>query len=245
MNRKTLIGSLASVGAVAVVGIGAAWSPQPPGCGEVEFARTQMYIEYNATADDVGVQVSMDGEPWKELRVYRPDGRLIMEVKGRRSLALQGFTELFFESSEPPLSQVPLPQFFARFPAGEYEFEGRTIDGREISGVAEFTHAIPEEPVVIEPANGSTQDPKDTVVSWMAVPNPASSEIVAYQVTVTQILEVLPKRVFSVHVPSTVLEVTVPEEFLQYDAEYEFEVLAIERGGNQTIFAGEFVTLPE
>lgn len=211
---------------------------------EIQYARTQMYIEYNATAGDVGVQVSLDGEPWKQLRVFRPDGRLIMEIKGRRSLALQGFTELFFESSEPPLTQIPLPEFFARFPAGEYEFEGITLDDEEIEGTAVFTHAIPEEPTVISPKDGSVEDPDDTVVRWVPVMDPPGSDIVAYQVTVTQILAVLPKRVFSVHVPANVLSVTVPPEFLQDGAEYELEVLAIEAGGNQTIHYREFSTEP-
>lgn len=236
-----LVGLLVPLLALVAVLGGAGMQPSPAGEG-VRFARTQMYIEYNATAGDVGMQVSMDGEPWKELRVYRPDGRLIMEIKGRRSLALQGFTELFFESSEPPLSQVPLPIFLQRFPAGEYDFDGITLNGREIEGVATFTHAIPHEPEVLLPKENSVQNPKNTMVAWEPVMDPPGSEIVAYQVTVTQVLDVLPKRVFSVHVPADTLNVTVPPEFLQYDAIYEFEVLAIETGGNQTIHRGNFTT---
>ena len=242
MKRRAITVALVGVSLVGL-GIAGGWSSLPNG-DDVQFARTQMYIEYNATAGDVGMQVSMDGEPWKHLRVFRPDGRLIMEVRGRRSLALQGFTELFFESSEPPLASVPLPVFLARFPAGEYEFEGRTLNGREITGVATFTHAIPEEPVVVSPQDNTVQNPANTVVTWIPVSNPPGSEIVAYQVTVTQALDVLPKRVFSVHVPADTTNVTVPAEFLQHGAVYEFEVLAIEAGGNQTIHRGDFTTAP-
>ncbi len=223
--------------------LGGAGRNAAPKDHEAEFARTQMYIEFNATDEDIGVQVAMDGEPWRELRIFRPGGRLIMEVKGRRSLQLQGFTELFFESSEPPLAQLPLPVFFARFPAGEYEFEGRTIDGRDIEGTAIFTHAIPEKPQILTPAEGSSQNPDSLTVAWLPVPDPDGSEITAYQCTVTQVLDgVLPKRVFSVHVPADVVSVSVPPEFLQDNAEYDFEVLAIESGGNQTIHAGTFFT---
>lgn len=81
-------------------------------------------------------------------------------------------------------------------------------------------------------------------VAWLPVPNPPGSTIVAYQVTVTQVLSVLPKRVFSVHLPAGTVRVTVPPQFLQRGAEYEFEVLAIEAGGNQTIHAGFFSTAP-
>ncbi|MFM9994307.1 MAG: fibronectin type III domain-containing protein [Phycisphaerales bacterium] len=227
---------------VVAMGLGG-WS-RLAGGDPVEFARTQMYIEYNASAGDIGVQVSMDGDPWRQLRVFRPDGKLIMEVKGKKSLALQGFTELFFESSEPPLATLPLPVFFARFPAGCYEFEGVTIEGEEIEGTAHFTHAIPQKPVVLAPVEGSVQNASNTMVVWLPVPNPAGSEIVAYQVTVTQVLDVLPKRVFSVHVPAGTASMKVPQQFLQKGAEYEFEVLAIEAGGNQTIHAGFFSTAP-
>lgn len=66
----------------------------------------------------------------------------------------------------------------------------------------------------------------------------------AYQVIVTQILDVLPKREFSVHVPAQTTSVTVPAEFMVPGAEYDLEVLAIEAGGNQTITTREFSTLP-
>lgn len=244
MKRRVIAASLL-VAAVSAVGLAGGWrtAPRPLG-GEARFSRAQMYIEYNATAEDIGMQVSMDGEPWKELRVFRPDGRIILDIRGRRSLATQGFTELFFESSEPPLSQIPLPVFLARFPAGNYEFEGITIDGRDIEGVATFTHAIPDEPVVLQPEDGELQKADYTVVKWLPTPDPDGSRIVAYQITATQVLDVLPKRVFSAHVPASVLEMTIPPEFLQRGAHYELEVLAIEAGGNQTIHYREFDTAP-
>lgn len=242
MRIRVMAATMVGASLVAV-GLGAGWSRLAAG-DPVEFDRTQMYIEYNASAGDVGVQVSMDGEPWRELRVFNPAGKLIMEIKGRKALALQGFTELFFESSEPPLTTLPLPVFFARFPAGEYEFEGVTIEGEKIEGTAVFTHKIPQKPVVLMPPQGSVQNKNNTFVAWLPVPNPPGTTIVAYQVTVTQELEVLPQRVFSVHVPANVLSVQVPPQFLQKNAAYEFEVLAIEEGGNQTIHAGNFTTAP-
>ncbi len=231
------------VGAALVATGFGGWS-RLSGGEPVEFDEAHMYIEFNASAGDVGMQVFLDGDPWRELRVFRPDGKLIMEVRGRRSLALQGFTEFFFESSEPPLASLPLPVFLARFPAGEYTFKGLTIDGEPIEATAEFTHAIPQKPVVIVPPQGSVQDPGNTLVTWLPVPNPPGSTIAAYQVTVTQELDVFPKRVFSVHLPAGTTSVKVPSAFMQHDAEYEFEVLAIEEGGNQTIHAGAFTTAP-
>ncbi len=209
--------------------------------GKIKFARTNLYIEYNASAGDIGVQLSLDGQPWKLLSIFDPAGRRISTIQNRGSLRLQGFTELFWESSEPPLSELPLPVFFARFPEGEYDFEGLTIAGEIIEGTAVFTHAIPEVPVVIWPEPGVEQDPENLDICWKDVPNPPGSEIVQYQVTVTTILT---KRTFSVHVPATVTSVSVPAEFMEFATDYEFEVLAIEAGHNQTIFASTFRTLP-
>lgn len=209
---------------------------------ESSFEDARLIIEFNATDEDVGVQLFVDGDPWKLLRVFDPNGTRILEIKGTGSLKTQGLTELFFESSEPSLKDVSLEEFLARFPEGEYEYEGITTEGEEIDGTAVFTHAIPEGPILLTPIEDSVQNPDSTVVSWLPVPDPPGSEITAYQVIVTQILDVLPKREFSVNVPADVNSVTVPSEFMASDAEYEFEVLAIEAGGNQTLSSSGFVT---
>jgi hypothetical protein len=50
------------------------------------------------------------------------------------------------------------------------------------------------------------------------------------------------KPVLSVHVSGTTTRLTVPPEFFAHATAYEFEVLALEAGGNQTISASRFVT---
>jgi hypothetical protein len=214
------------------------------GDDELLFADARMIIEFNDTDQDVGIQLFLDGEPWKILRAYDPSGKKVLEIRGTNSLRLQGLTELFFESSEPSLDELPLEEFLERFPEGEYDLEGVTIEGEEIEGEAVFTHVIPEGPVILSPAEGSLQDPGSTIVDWLRVDDPPGSEITAYQVIVTRLIDVLPKRTFSVHLPASVTSVTVPAEFMQPGAEYEFEVLAIEAGGNQTISSSSFATLP-
>jgi hypothetical protein len=216
------------------------------GAGEpgaaVTFPDTRLIIEFNDTDKDVGVQLFVDGGPWKVLRLFDPDGDKLLDFKAQGSMKVQGISEMFFESAEPSLADVPLDEFLGRFPEGDYEFIGTTVDGEMISGLATFTHAIPDGPVLLSPEEDSEQDPDDTVVSWLPVADPEGSRISAYQVIVTQDLKVLPKRTFSVHVPADVFSVTVPPEFLVPGAAYEFEVLAIEEGGNQTLSAGVFTT---
>jgi hypothetical protein len=232
--------TLCSLSLVPIVALAArAATPRERG---VRFEETHLIIELNDTAGDVGVQVFLDGEPWKQLCVFDPDGVKLLDIRDRGSFGLQGLTELFFESSEPPLADLTLEEFEQRFPEGEYAFEGLTLEGDEIEGTAVFTHTIPGAPLILTPAEGSVQDRNHTVVAWRAVPDPRHGRIDAYQVIVTQLLDVFPTRTFSVHVPAAVNSVTVPAEFLLPRASYEFEVLAIEAGGNQTISSSTFRT---
>src|SRR3972149_3188656 len=113
------------------------------GQGErIPFSKARILIEFNATARDVGVQVLVDGEPWKRLDIFHPNGSRILEITGRSSLREQGLTELFFESSEPSLRDVPLREFLARFPQGTYGFEGVTVDGIALEGTAALGHGL-------------------------------------------------------------------------------------------------------
>ena len=72
--------------------------------------------------------------------------------------------------------------------------------------------------------------------------------IVAYQVIVVEETdeELFPDTFgqpeFSVYVPASVTSITIPAEFMKSDTDYEYEVLAIEDSGNQTLAAAEFAT---
>ena len=162
----------------------------------------------------------------------------------------QGLTELFFESSEPSLRDVPLTEFLARFPQGTYGFEGVTVDGIELEGTAALSHVIPAGPEIVSPVseNGEPpfEDPDRLVIEWkrvtQTIDGSQSLEIVGYQVIVEQLD---PLRIFSIDLPASATSVRVPPGFLvQPDTLHKFEVLAIERGGNQTITEGEFLTFP-
>jgi len=217
---------------------------------EIPFSRTKIIIEFNASAEDVGIQVLLDGEPWKKLTAFNPGKRRILDVAASRSLAQQGLTEFFFESSEPSLADVPLTEFLARFPKGKYRFEGETVDGIEIEGTAVLSHRIPAGPEILSPVSPNDDppivDPSNLVIEWEPVTETIAGSsnltITGYQVIVEQ---EEPLRIFSIDLPATATSVTVPAGFLvQPDRLHKFEVLAIEKSGNQTITEGEFVTLP-
>ena len=140
---------------------------------EIPFSRTKILIEFNATANDVGIQVLLDGEPWKRVTIFGPNKRRLLTITATGSLRKQGLTELFFESSEPSLDEVPLAEFLARFPAGVYEFEGVTVDGLELEGEAVLSHVIPAGPVIVSPVQSPDHspmvNPRNLVIAWEPV----------------------------------------------------------------------------
>jgi hypothetical protein len=215
---------------------------------QIPFEDARIKIEFNSTAEDVGVQVFLDGEAWRTVMIVSPDGN-IFEANGRGSLKGLGLTELFFESQEPTLDELPLGEFLALFPEGEYEFRGVTVEGDSLVGTATLTHDIPCGPVIVSPDEGDTVDPDNTKIEWESVTNKVNlstgqcggeaSEIVGYQVIVER---EDPLRTFSVDLPASATDVTVPPEFLEAGTEYKFEVLAIEVRGNQTISESFFCT---
>ncbi len=203
---------------------------------QLEFAR--IFFEYNSTDNDLGAHIFLDGEDWKKMKISTPDEeKKIFEVKGKGPYDEFGMTELFFEGAEPSLDDVDVEDLLDQFPEGEYEFEGKTVDGDEIEGEGELTHAIPNGPDV-EIEFGANNFMK---ISWTAVPGVPPGfpdrpiNIVAYQILVDE--------AFDVTLPGSATSVTVPPEFVAAlePGEHEFEVLAIEESGNQSITESSFV----
>jgi hypothetical protein len=213
----------------------------------IPFSQTRIIIEVNATAGDAGIQIFVDAAGWQRLEVFDPNGEKIFDVRGSGSVGNQGVTELFFESAEPSFAEQSLDELFTRFPAGNYTFKGTTVDGQTLNGKAPLKHNIPAGPEIVFPVEDAVLSPTaPIVIDWEPVANPfpgtaSAVNIVGYQVIVEQV-KPQPLRVFSVNLQPTVTEVTVSPEFLQPNADYIVEVLAIEASGNQTISEGEFKT---
>jgi len=231
---------------LALLGIVLAALPAPASAKEkakIPFSDARIRIEVNSTDGDSGLHVLLDAEGWRFVNIIDPKGKLIFVVGGGGSVRKTGLTELFFESAEPGFEELPLAEFLKRFPAGEYKFVGQTIKGATLFSKATLTHALPEGPVLLSPAEGSVQDPNNTVIRWEPVADPAGSRIVRYEVLVVEDGST-PKRVLSAVVPATASSMTVPSSFLVRGASYKYEVLAIETGGNQTLTEGTFFSAP-
>jgi len=204
------------------------------------LADAEIFIEINATDGDAGIHLFLDGEGWDRMRVFDPDGQQILDFAGHGSVGIQGITELAFESAEPSFEEQPLEDFLALFPEGIYRFEGTTTEGKLLRGRARLTHAIPEAPVLLSPADGEVVDTENAVFEWALVPDPPGSEIVGYEVIV--IAEEPPLGEFSAEVSPTTTSITAPAGFMVSGSVYKWEVLAIEASGNQTISEAEFET---
>jgi hypothetical protein len=113
---------------------------------EIPFDVAELFFELNNTDGDLGIHALVDGEPWKRLQIEDTSERKMLDIKVRGRLRRQGITELFFESAEPNFDDLPPEEFFDRFPAGEYEIEGITLDGEELESEVELTHVMPAPP---------------------------------------------------------------------------------------------------
>lgn len=114
---------------------------------EVELDKANVFIEWNSTDGDHGIQFFWDSEGFTDMTVSTTDGSLVVDTSG--NILQQGLTEIAIESVEPEESEQTRAQFFERFPEGDYEFEGTSTEGDTITGEAEFTHDLLE-PVVFK-----------------------------------------------------------------------------------------------
>jgi hypothetical protein len=212
----------------------------------------KLNIEHNATDNDTGFQGFIDSEGWRRLDVRGPQGQ-VLAFEGRGSLAKLGVTELFFETVEPANADTPIDAMLAKLPEGNYTIAGPSQENGKsagrTSGTAWLTHDIPAGPRLVSPKQGATVPVRGVVARWQPVSKTITGEpvkIIAYQLIIEK--DVAPHRHMigkfglSMYVQPSVTRIAVPDGFLEHGTKYMWEVLAIERSGNQTLSSGEFRT---
>jgi len=231
----------------------------PPEPKPEPFKLTNIHFETNESGCDMGIQIGFDTEGITELSIEDPNDQVIYSVEATAGMAdIGGQTEGFLEGVEPPVEGIgcePDPEgvisvedLFTAFPAGKYEFEGQG-GGVTFEGSAILTHRIPAGPVITAPAPGTVVSAdQPLLIEWEEVTDPiipslGPVDIVGYHIVVAAIGQ--PPAQLDVDVLDDVTSVTVPAEFLQPGTVYEVEVLATDKGGNQTITeAGAVCTVP-
>jgi hypothetical protein len=140
-----------------------------------------------------------------------------------------------------------MEEFLARFPEGEYEFEGWTLEGDELEGEDELTHTLAAPPVNLYPADGDVIDASQRlVVSFDAVVSdldgdPLTPEL--YEIVVETEGEILRKFTIVLEGDERNPSVLVPPSFVEPGLEYKLEVIVQEESGNRTIAETEFTTI--
>lgn len=193
------------------------------------FADAEVFFEFNTTDNDLGLQIFLDAEGWRQVKVFDPNGAKIVQFLTAGNLSELGITELRFESAEPSPAEV-----LALFPPGEYEFRGKTVEGDRLASTGELSHDFLPAPT-FSPSDGEEVDPNNTVVTWSA-PGAEQVEIIIESDDVDDTFDVI--------VSSASGSLNIPPQFLQPDTEYKIEILAIAENGNKTIAESDFVTLP-
>jgi hypothetical protein len=216
---------------------------------KTKIATAKLIIENNATDRDLGVHGAFDDQGWSKLCVFDPSGRQVLAVTPRSQLKDLTMAGIFFESREPPIEEFSFADLKAKFPEGQYRVRGLSFDGTQLVGSATFTHDVPAAPTVTAPADGAVVDPGALKVEWQDVTQTIEGKpvtITGYQVIVTKENHVDPngfsQPIYDVHVGPDRNSLRVPNEFLDPGTEYELEVLALEKSGNQTISVSFFTT---
>jgi hypothetical protein len=235
-----------------------------------EFDELRVLIEINATDGDAGFQAKGDAEGWREVQINSPDDDKLFSTRAFNDLREQGLTEIFFESEEPSCDEVPLLEFLERFPMGEYIWTGKMEGGETLEGEAILTHYLPGAPAITGPGDVEAETPaivnpsNPVQITWeegegfgecdpgepFEIMEP--EELFGFQVVVER-EEPEPLMVLSIDLPNGTNSLTIPSEFLEDEAIYKFEVIAIEarepqdeedevERGNQTISEFFFCT---
>jgi hypothetical protein len=219
---------------------------------DIPLKDAKLNIEHNATDKDTGFQGFIDSEGWQHLDVSGPNGQ-VLAFEGRGALADLGLTELFFETVEPENADVPIKDMLAKLPEGNYTISGPAqengVSMGQTSGTALLTHDIPKGPKLVSPAEDARVRTTGQVAKWKPVSKTITGDpvrIIAYQLIIEKDVDphkhMIGKFGLQMYLPPDVTKIEIPDGFLEPGTKYAWEVLAIERSGNQTLSSGAFRT---
>lgn len=217
------------------------------------FAEAQLFLELNDTDGDLGIHASIDGEPWTDLTIDGPDRITLLSVSSAGRLRSQGLTQLFIESAEPPFDELPPADFFARFPEGRYEIEGRAQDGTEIQSTAALSHVLAAPPENILISGVPSAESCDAAVLPIVAPpvtiqwdpvtqsHPDLGRRGPVKISRYQLFVEGENVTLSLDLPPTVTEFQIPIGVTELANEFKFEIIARTTAGNNTAVESCFI----
>jgi hypothetical protein len=265
MNRHIALNSCTVLAGVALAALASthamAEKPTP-------FKLTNIHFETNATACDMGIQMSFDTDGITEGEIENPLGLPVFTMRSVVGMEItDDITEVFQERVEPPIydlqaalgceptpDAIALTDLLAAWPAGVYEFDGISA-GEEFEGWARLTHKVPAGPEIIAPLDGTiVPHDQNLVISWKKVTTPilpslGPIEVAGYHVLLVDVTKPVlapgkTKTAFDADLARSETTFLVPKQYLLPGRIYELEVLATEKGGNQTITEGGVICTP-
>ena len=212
---------------------------------EIPFTEAQVLLQLNDTDGDLGFHARIDGEPWTRLYIEDPREKTLLKLHLKGRLKRQGLTEFAFESAEPTFDELDPKVFFKRFPEGEYEIEGRALEGGEMESTSVLSHVIPAAPANLmvsgEPApedcDGDIPVASDPIViSWDPVESshadlgkPGDIEVDSYEVAIEgETIDI------TLDVEGDVTEVELAPWTIPAGEEVKYQVLVREGRGNES-----------
>lgn len=263
MRINTATGQL-----LVAVGMGLAIGTSALAAKEQPFKITNIHFETNSSACDMGIQISFDSNGLTEGEVEGPTGRVVYSFRSVYGKEVTyDVTEGFQERVEPPIVEledalgcdvssdaISLSELLSDWPAGRYEFSGES-SGIDYEGAAILTHKVPAGPEIISPQDGAIV-PHDAnlLIRWKKVTTPilpslGPIEVIGYHALVVDVTQpVLPpgktKTALDADLSRSETSFLVPKQYLEPGRIYEVEVLATEKGGNQTITEGGVFCTP-
>jgi hypothetical protein len=212
----------------------------------VELDEAEVFIEWNSTDTDFGIQFFWDSVGFTQMSLFNERGKKVLDVETKKSVRAQGLTEGFFESTEPPASELSMEEFFERFPEGEYRYRGWSIDGDLLMGETELTHDLLAPPTNLSPAEGDLVSHMGFTASFdlASVSTEGDPLDIEFCELVVEGIDDEPVlQVFNVILLPGTTSADVPAQFLVPGAEYKLEVICQEESGNRTITEdGPFTT---
>jgi len=236
--------------------VGLAWHWDDDDDDEEPFDEAFLFFELNDTDGDLGIHGKIDGDEWKYLEIEDPRDRKMLNVWVRGRLKKQGLTELFFESAEPCFPEtcedgeegLEPDEFFARFPEGEYDIEGYTLDGEERESEVILSQIIPAAPGLVKINGDAVGDEciedvvRPVILSWDATeishPDLDMGRVGPVQIRYYEVVVEIDESDFksTSMIPRVPVagraSWTIPDDFfvvtagIAPDNEYKFEILA-------------------
>ena len=222
----TGISALLSIAVAAVLLLPMTSAAKNP---NLEFEDPALIVVYSVTDDDAQI-IARGGseERIKKVTIFGPHGTVRLKARFKDGDGL-GQADFQFETPEPSIEDL-----MEAYPAGDYSFKGKSIDGGILESTVELSYELLPAPVMTYPKEGETEVPINGLVVEFS-----SDDAEAIRLEIEDEEEGVALKV---DLPGNATSFVVPNGWLQSGTVYVLDIKAIAEWGNQTVVDVEFTT---